>query len=1650
MAAPYTMRTNASTLVSETVHGWGSNSATINRDWGPSGPSGRPNYHRAKVPSQQGKPRYNVEAVMGVRSLPVRMAPTVVRLTSRDPAPIGWRKPAVPYRGPALNPATGKPFYTETVRLSLEQEDYRRAQDVKFNHFMDATESEDPNVVAYGEQGLKDLQTQAARKYAALSRGVAGTTNPAVLAALAAEAHSHASTHLADVTHRDQDSGIPQLSASLGHRDIQDMLRERELRRQNESKRDDSLSSRTHARLVATLQAAGAQTRPGDHSKRFTRASTRPADSDVDATTRADPVRTEPRAGPTSVSVSSSGSNRSVRFAGPSDSAPGSYAGEQKYEPPDVAADLGNEPQAGAREIVPEFARVPPDQYGFVDPDTSLNLSAILGRTLPDDSSYLESESESAGPSPIQRQGRRTPSDPVLLGSLTNRPTAGRIQRLQFVASSDPHNMDQQLDEQPRPQADVLDDRLSATFGQPVARQTYEDTWKIRLSKSLSERPPTPPQNARNTSFDTLSQARARQGALDDLARRYGMDLDVVTGPNGPSVLDRRVAEIRARDDEQRRLDFQRLGRVYALGTVNMSDRPPGNEVVVPPPPPRTDIAPAPSPARLSAVSSPAPSPARLSAVPSPRTPVVADRPTVAAQAEAEPVPTPVAVKEGQAPTTVTASTGASALQPEARVMGGVPAYDYAGFPVVRSLFDLTKFWLPNDAVGPSNTTAENWYNLRPHMDHANRSMDEMSDAVQAFISAGALSNQNRGAWSDYWREVFDAARRSMNERYHRMSLGKEYPADELEILKDERDALQGWPSDTAADAVYHNGPNARWPAGSYPAERKGFLDLLQKTTRRLVDRDALVAKDNIANLRTILAERKRIASQPALPTQPVLSSPPKTTSIEQPPTSAKATESVPAVDLSDTQFLEGFVSDAQELQRVLDETLNISKSGPSSRRTSVSQPPSGATTAESSPRRPRRRLLANPRRSSTSSDDSDVIGYFERQYLGQAIDLGAASPARPQMPDIGPAPPAGQFADPEQQLEDMDVDATIADSPEATPAPAAQKRKRSTVTSTDLIPFDDEGEGSRLFNLAKRLAIPLDVETRRGPGSMLDVDSKASPSYDTKKSQRARTTFFSAIIEKINARRDFGHTIDPKAIGLSKILQDELLSGKEVYENIIKGKASQTATFDEADNVISALDSFLRERKDPLSLPTAKTNRLALTPTKLTEEQTRFRANIGDVMGAQVPDIESGVVATLFGATVTASNRVAASAGAKSAEKQSSSELMTEGNALVRFTGQSPASLSQQDIKTADSIAHLSTPSFDAKGARMQGQLVVDDAMRSWNKSVANALSAIKEVDARRAVNNQSTMFASMLGTLSQLQAEKNWTKPKITQMKGIVKLLVEFGRTRTAPGANLHELFTAGKDAAEQISSVSEDSASDFAALNQAVRAQFIVGQADIQAREIGAEVQTLRNELAAAPRARLALAAGPRRVRINEKANTLKSPPSVPPAAEDETPRGSKGRRDRAEKERKEADERLNRPRFGVSTKPVKPAIRRTGNGIQSGYGAGAPPDDAATTTGPTTDQRAVATASDRATLGVGELPIYDRQPMGPLPVEESNFYSKTARYPNRQVFGTMPFTHDVQQTATSDPDRRFNAKRKIRPAPGWVSFDSGPASKMARRH
>ena len=180
MAAPFTARTRPNTQVWETVHQWGSNSATINRDFGPPGPSGRPvSYNRLTTNNVPSKPKYNVRGTMGILTLPVRAPPKIVRLSSKDPKPIGWRQPAPPSRGESMNPMTDKPFYTEMVRQSLQAADYERAIQQQYNVAFEQAQSSDTTIAEAGNRRLTELSEENARRYAAASRGIGGVANPA-------------------------------------------------------------------------------------------------------------------------------------------------------------------------------------------------------------------------------------------------------------------------------------------------------------------------------------------------------------------------------------------------------------------------------------------------------------------------------------------------------------------------------------------------------------------------------------------------------------------------------------------------------------------------------------------------------------------------------------------------------------------------------------------------------------------------------------------------------------------------------------------------------------------------------------------------------------------------------------------------------------------------------------------------------------------------------------------------------------------------------------------------------------------------------------------------------------------------------------------------------------------------------------------------------------------------------------------------------------------------------------------------------------------------------------------------------------------------------------------------------------------------------
>jgi hypothetical protein len=101
-------------------------------------------------------------------------------------------------------------------------------------------------------------------------------------------------------------------------------------------------------------------------------------------------------------------------------------------------------------------------------------------------------------------------------------------------------------------------------------------------------------------------------------------------------------------------------------------------------------------------------------------------------------------------------------------------------------------------------------------------------------------------------------------------------------------------------------------------------------------------------------------------------------------------------------------------------------------------------------------------------------------------------------------------------------------------------------------------------------------------------------------------------------------------------------------------------------------------------------------------------------------------------------------------------------------------------------------------------------------------------------------------------------------------------------------------------------------------------------------------------------------------------------------------------------------------------------------------------------PPVKQPYVPSRQAMAILGQQDLPIYDRANPPNFSVSDSNMYTRRAFYPNHQQLGSLQIKHGVQIGDVDDPDTRFNAKRRVRPAPGWLRIDDGPASKMARRH
>jgi hypothetical protein len=86
---------------------------------------------------------------------------------------------------------------------------------------------------------------------------------------------------------------------------------------------------------------------------------------------------------------------------------------------------------------------------------------------------------------------------------------------------------------------------------------------------------------------------------------------------------------------------------------------------------------------------------------------------------------------------------------------------------------------------------------------------------------------------------------------------------------------------------------------------------------------------------------------------------------------------------------------------------------------------------------------------------------------------------------------------------------------------------------------------------------------------------------------------------------------------------------------------------------------------------------------------------------------------------------------------------------------------------------------------------------------------------------------------------------------------------------------------------------------------------------------------------------------------------------------------------------------------------------------------------------------------AMLGTYELPLYDKNETRAESISNSNMFTRRAYYPNKQQHGSLVDKQTVQLGPASDPDTRFNAKRKMRPHLGWSAIDDGPASKMARR-
>jgi hypothetical protein len=117
---------------------------------------------------------------MGIVRLKDKPPPRVVRVISKDPRPIGWRMPPTPSRGKSMNPATGTPFYTEAARQSLQQADHERALQMRMNRYYAMARSSDPTTKEAGERGVAEVQALQSARYAKMSRGVDGVANPEV------------------------------------------------------------------------------------------------------------------------------------------------------------------------------------------------------------------------------------------------------------------------------------------------------------------------------------------------------------------------------------------------------------------------------------------------------------------------------------------------------------------------------------------------------------------------------------------------------------------------------------------------------------------------------------------------------------------------------------------------------------------------------------------------------------------------------------------------------------------------------------------------------------------------------------------------------------------------------------------------------------------------------------------------------------------------------------------------------------------------------------------------------------------------------------------------------------------------------------------------------------------------------------------------------------------------------------------------------------------------------------------------------------------------------------------------------------------------------------------------------------------------------